>query len=498
MKRIALFIIIILTTIACSKVINDIEEDNKREGIIIDPTLLQQKWDITFFREFGQVQTNRFDQASLSLLPGGSLQLRIAQDLYEGNWALSANNRLLVIRINQSGKPQEDLNNDWVVTELSQNSLRIIEEDLEDDAEFHFEKSIPKQYDWSLLNQDWQIMSFTKDSEEISPLYNDFIISFTGPNEYLITQLNEIIIPLTFDLDQTTAMIRLNNGDDAEFIPDPIFRNWLIDELSEQEMIWSSGSEKVLLRKFTGEINRDPKVFDQQRLKGVWQIFYYLKDNEDYSDLIGQPLLRLADQAELNLKLDNGLVFPGNWEFDLNQDRININLELEDNYLDDLDDDWEIYYLSDDTLKMIELGDPDTEVQLVKKQVSFLPYPDQLIDSWKLTGINNNSDDDSEDDDSDDSDDEEGDDDDQDHDTSSYDDLTLKFMDDLSLEVIQPDFNLSGTWNVNADQLEVSLPQNEQLVFLSGTWFISQISNKKIILQKNDDDDDEIELILEK
>ena len=115
--------------------------DQERPGMAIDTELLVSKiWSVTFFGDNGQDETSQFSDVYLQFLP--NLRLAIIQgcETWEGEWIISPDSTLLVIRMpDNTPPPLDQLEDEWIITKLTDNNLIIIEQDDKGDEEFHMQ-----------------------------------------------------------------------------------------------------------------------------------------------------------------------------------------------------------------------------------------------------------------------------------------------------------------------------------------------------------------------
>ncbi len=140
MKKLLWSIFILITLLVLFGITSCIDGgDQERPGIKIDSELVVAKiWSISFFEDNGVDQTSAFADVYLEFQPNFRLAVINGCESYEGEWILSSDSTLLVIRMPGAIAPLDQLNDEWVITRLTDTELRIIEQDDKGDEEFHF------------------------------------------------------------------------------------------------------------------------------------------------------------------------------------------------------------------------------------------------------------------------------------------------------------------------------------------------------------------------
>ena len=102
---------------------NDSSDDNNNNG---NNSNLTGSWVITLFEEDGVNETSKFDGFTFAFNSNNSLDATKSGSTTKGSWSYGTDDssNKLIINFN-SGKPLEELNEDWVILEQTSKLLRL-------------------------------------------------------------------------------------------------------------------------------------------------------------------------------------------------------------------------------------------------------------------------------------------------------------------------------------------------------------------------------------
>ena len=99
---------------------------------------LTKVWKVSLFKDDGQNKTILFGDVFLEFRENFIFRITKGCDVIEGEWILSTDSTLLVIRIpDTSAEALKQLEDEWVVTWLTDSEMHFVEQDNKGDEEFH-------------------------------------------------------------------------------------------------------------------------------------------------------------------------------------------------------------------------------------------------------------------------------------------------------------------------------------------------------------------------
>ena len=169
--------------------------DEERPGMRVSTDLLLTKvWQVNLFKDNGQDKTILFNDVFLEFRSNFIFKITKGCDIIEGEWILSSDSTLLVIRIPDGHQPLDQLDDEWVITWLTDSEMRFIEQDNKGDEEFHLSTApLPAINCQScenvveiLTDSIWAITSFTVGSNDMTEQTRGSYLDFNRNGDVIL------------------------------------------------------------------------------------------------------------------------------------------------------------------------------------------------------------------------------------------------------------------------------------------------------------------------
>jgi len=450
--------------------------DQERPGIKINSELVVAKiWSVSFFEDNGVDQTATFSDVYLEFQPNFRLAVIDGCETYEGEWILSSDSTLLVIRMSNAQVPLNQLDDEWVITRLTETELRIIEQDDKGDEEFHF-KTAPLR---ALSCEDCQ--DFTNTAA-------DSIWSVTLFKNNLVNQTDELRGSyLRFNVDGTFLFESNSltyNGDWAvtdnceklvlEWTEEPpssvgfgpLDREWYVDHYDSELMEFYAADESEYELQLTKGLFPHCSEESEALHNTSWFIKKVIINSDDVSDQFRGTGFTFLTNNQLATEVIVGPAVLGSWMFTGDCDEFVLDSRLES--LQELNRQWLVLERSNQVIKLeFEENTLKIELELASGIPVIMPWCNNLINilqdtKWKVDSFIDNEED-------------------QSSDFSSY---QFDFNAAGSLVITDDNQQIDGQYGLvrGCQVLDLDLDLNGPLGAFNGNWILEEFNSYEIRL----------------
>jgi hypothetical protein len=449
--------------------------DEERPGMYVNTDLFLTKvWKVSLFSDDGQDKTILFGDVFIEFRENFIFRITKGCDVIEGEWILSSDSTLLVIRVpDTSSESLKQLEDEWVVTWLTDNEMHFVEQDNKGDEEFHLSVAPLPALNCAtcdnlmgiLTDSVWSITSFITGANDLTEESRGSYLDFSPNGEVVLYTDYEENVGLWAVTDQC-QLIQIQWLDDQ--LIDDFYSNledsWFIKSFDNTAIFLESESSSNL--QITKGRIPDCETTYQDLLNTSWSIDYMSINEDDVSDnFLGTGFTFLEDN-QLATEVIIGPAILGGWTIEGECNQLTLNIQA--GQLKELSRAWVITSMEPDVMVLVfEEGTLRMEMhwRTGKPQVSdqcadLLDY--LLEESWDIEKFTN-------------------DDQPSDHEIEAY---HLIFNADGSLIVYDADTEITGRWypSRNCQYLVVEIDKNSPAHGLSGTWEIEKREDQKIKL----------------
>ena len=465
--------------------------DEDRPGMKINTDLLVGKiWSVSFFEDNGADETAQFSEVYLQFLPNFRLAVIKGCETVEGEWILSTDSTLLVIRMPVDVDPPLDqLSDEWIITRLTENNLNIIEQDDKGDEEFHLQTAPLRALS-------------CQDCSEFTNILTDSVWSVTLLENTQVTQTDQLKgFYLQFFTDGTFTASSDNlqaNGEWAvtdncqklvlewQEVPtlgnalSDLAKDWIILQYDSEFMSFEADDESgTLMEMKKGRFPGCTELINSLH-NTSWYISFFAINSDVITPQFTGTGLTFLPNNQLATEVVIGPAVLGTWL--LAGDCDELILDIQAGLLTELSQQWIIEEIDDQIIKLVyEENTLRMEMHLRRgiPPVSFActKVIDFLKDkTWKVESFLENESDD----------------------TDSFEDYYFKFNLDGSFIVLNDNQEEIGSWSLirGCTSIDINVDNSGPLHELNHSWKIESYGDSQIKLIYSQSDDYK-ELILE-
>ncbi|MDN5211322.1 hypothetical protein QQ020_04645 [Fulvivirgaceae bacterium BMA12] len=475
MKNFLIICLLSSILLSCNDILED--PDLVRTGITIDPELMASSiWKVAYTNSDPQNGFTDFQGAFLEFNTDNTFDLvNSDHELFTGEWALSQERDLLVIR--SDGKiqaPFDEIENEWVILIAEDNHIRIQERDPQGSEEINFTTAsndeIPNMCEGItnlIKKKEWRIQRFVMAGDDITSWYSNFEFVFDTENKAVATNG-----PNTFDGSWQPGIRcdKFQLGFDHIGALNPISHLWRLSYFTENTISLTLTKESFTWEMIlvTGQNLADNLCDKAQSIvkAGSWKVSKFVTGNDNYSNDFQDFLFRFNSNGQLVAATEN-TEFIGDWSLVNGCKNMPLNIRGND-FLEKISEDWKLVLVSESLINLI------TETENRKKEIQFtkLPEPTDLCDSlikqfdkeqsWHVSLYQVNNEDLSD----------------------QLKGIAIAFNKDGTLTLTNGDLKINGDWNIkeNCEKVEIKVQGGGIVNKIAGEWYISEVTEKKIIL----------------
>jgi hypothetical protein len=448
--------------------------DEERPGMAINSELLSEKvWEVDLFKDDGQDKTGLFADVFLEFRPSFVFRVTHGCDVVNGEWVISNDSSLLVIRLPDNVEPLDQLEDEWVITWMSDTEMHIVEQDDKGDEEFHL-KVAPLQslscqsceeLSHELIKHDWSITSFSTQAKQYTEESRGGFLDFEEDGEVVFHINGETITGSWALVDQCqTLVIQWLEDNSYADLYLQLEDHWIISGIDQNTMVLeSNNANRLELSK-----GRLPscEVLHGSMVNTSWSIDFVSINDDDVSENFLGSGLSLLENNQLATDVFIGPAVLGQWILSGNCDQL--TLQIEAGQLKELSKQWVITELTSDRITLsFEEGALSMQMRLVREK----PEPTQkcldLLEKlknkhWSVKKFVEDG-------------------------SVVYNKLQyykFQFMEDGQLLAYDDQNEIYGTWypTMNCGRIVFQIEDRSVVTKLNGNWQIEMVEEDRIIL----------------
>jgi hypothetical protein len=449
--------------------------DEERPGLKVSTDLILTKvWEVVYFEDDGQDKTSTFQNVFLEFRPNFIFKITKECEIVEGEWILSSDSTLLVIRIPDSQEPMSQLEDEWVITLLTDTEMHFIEQDDKGDEEFHLQVAPLQSLSCQscdnltkiLTDSIWSITMLTGGANDVTMEAKGSYLDFQENGQVVLHVEDEELVGWWVITDNCHTL-KIQWQDD-QMLPELYYRlenTWFIQQTDDQFITFENETTDGELHITKGHI---PRCADLQStiLNTSWSIDYMVINNDNVSDNFIGTGLTFLENDQLATAVVVGPAVLGGWMFLGNCDRL--KLDIQAGQLKELSREWIITDIRDEKITMVyEEGTLRMELHLKKGKPILTAKCIELIDyivqsKWSVKSYSEN---------------------DQDNDPR-FDGYYFQFKEDGNLITWNSDQEIAGRWYPihNCDYIIIEIDRNSLMGPLVGEWKIENYNDNGITL----------------
>ncbi|GJM28123.1 MAG: hypothetical protein DHS20C17_07580 [Cyclobacteriaceae bacterium] len=429
-------------------------------------------WGVSLFKDDGLDKTALFNNVFIEFRPNFIFRITQGCETTDGEWILSSDSTLLVIRIPDNTEPLNQLSDEWVVTWLSDTEMRFIEQDNKGDEEFHLTvaplnalscKSCDHIDDF-LIDKTWSVTSLISNVGDITDEIRGDYIEFKENGEVILHSTDYQIVGSWALTDQCRLLVLRWFQD--QVYPD-VYRHledsWVIGE-TDQPLITLENDAGTL--ELTEGIIPYCQDLHTNVLNTSWTIDFVSINQDDVSDNFTGTGLTLLDNNQLATEVMVGPAVLGTWILTGNCDRISFDIQA--GQLKELSREWIIISVDEETITLVhEEGSLRMEMHLKKGAPQLSVECQEAIDhftygKWSIGKFTSNNS----------------------EDNTQYKAYSFKFKEDGTIVASDDTDEITGKWYPTGDcsQVVIYLDSNSSLSELSGKWEVEFYENGIIMV----------------
>jgi len=345
--------------------------DEERPGIRVSADYLATKvWGIEQFKDDGQDKSQLFQEVFVEFRHNFLFRVTHGCETIEGEWILSNDSTLLVVRIPDAMEPLNQLADEWVVKWLNDTEMHLIEQDNKGDEEFYLKVAPLNSLNCQncehitdqLTENPWSVTSLVGNlgdvTEEIRGAYFEF--NTDGTVTLFTDQYETNGTWAVTDQCQQLA-VEWNQGQVYPDIFQQIADSWSIGGLLPEVFNLENGSNGKLELSQGISPNCDELYVDLQNTS--WYVDFVSINQDDVSDNFRGTGFTLLENNQLATEVMVGPAVLGKWLLDGHCDHL--SLEIQSGQLKELARNWIIVDASNDSINLVfEEGAISMELRL--------------------------------------------------------------------------------------------------------------------------------------
>jgi hypothetical protein len=447
--------------------------DEERPGMAVSKDFLLTKvWEVEIFHDDGQDKSSLFNNVFLEFRPGQVFRITHGCDVIDGEWILSQDSTLLVIRIPDSPEPFSQLEDEWVITWLTDSEMHLIEQDNKGDEEFHL-KITPLQslncttcleLSQKLAENLWSITEFKTTDHEYTEASRGAYLEFNLNGEVkLYSGDDEITGSWVLTAQCNTLVIKWFDENIHSDHYKALQDYWYIHHIYSNSI--SLESEDGSLEVTKGKIP-DCVELHSQMSNTSWSIDYLSINGDNVSENFLGTGLTFLENNQLATDVIVGPAVLGDWILSGNCDILAIQIQA--GQLKELSKEWIITEIKPEQIFML-YEEGTLSMEMVLKRGKPHPTPNCLESvgiisdrKWSLAKFSENGY----------------------HDADYLYGYYLKFTDDGALLISNDSQEIMGTWYPVRDckNMVIELDREGAAGKLVGKWKIQTLESSKFVM----------------
>ncbi len=444
--------------------------DQERPGLRINSELILNKfWRVALFEDNGENLTHQFSDVYLQFLPNFRLSVTKGCQEFEGEWVVSPDSTFLVVRMNNVPAPLEQLSDEWVIANITNDQFHIIEQDDKGDEEFRFEiaplRAINcqecREFQNIVTDSVWSVAWLQSPTDNLTADFKGNYLKFQG---------NGLITWFAEDMQETgdwavtndCQLLTLDWGQEPIYQNGELAKSWLITTFDQTSIsLQSKDNADHNMRLIKG---RFPACHDQTEsfINTQWYINKFYVEGEDISDQFVGTGFTLLDNNQLVTEVLVGPAVLGTWVVGGDCDQLLVDLQVES--LQQLSRNWTIKKIEDQSIYLVH---ENMEVKLSKGA----PMSSEICNSiisiikdgrWNVSRFRIDS-----------------------QEKELLQSFTLQFQPDGNLMAEEGEDDFHGSWSLlkGCEQLSIDFGDTDVLVDLNADWYIEQFKKDEIKLK---------------
>ncbi|MDN5200150.1 hypothetical protein QQ008_02225 [Fulvivirgaceae bacterium BMA10] len=477
-----LIIVVVLILFSCGD-----DPINDRFGLAVEEEILVSNvWKVGTFQDGSTNSAAVYNSVFIQFNDNNTFDLiNEARNVYGGEWALTENNSLLVIR-NHETTPDiyKDIGDEWVVAKINDQELRIIERDGDGQEEFTFLPAtqielsgictaLQKRFVDSL----WTISYFSNNGADLTNSLRNYTFDFDDSG--VLRAFNNNVADIgswVTGIRCGKLRINLKNSSDLK----PLSTKWkviysspqlikLVSERAEKNMEVHFSTQNAILLTDDEICLRSNEIIKN----GYWRASKYIEGYDRPTVPFAGFILKFDRNDEL-IAISNTKKIVGEWNFIETCNKIAIHFS--DTSLKEISGTtWHLTHLSDSLITLLVEDDIERrEIHLVKQtdpqeKCNFLKQFLNDNFSWKVTKFDENGD----------------------LLTEEFSSSKIAFASDNSLKILSGNNVILGEWVLNDDCEAITISISEDQVSfsrLNAFWHITEFSEEQLVLVHEEND----------
>ncbi len=449
--------------------------DEDRPGMRVSTDLILHKvWKVTLFKNDGQDKTSLFKNVFLEFLPHFVFKITKECEIVEGEWILSSDSTLLVIRIPDSPEPLGQLEDEWVITWLTDSEMNFIEQDDKGDEEFSLQV-VPFQalscqscdnFTNILTDSIWSITMFTGGANEVTGETRGSYLDFKDDGVVVLHIEGEELVGMWAITDKCQTLVIQWQDDQMLPMPYHLLENtWIIQQTNNQFIAFENETSDASLQITKGRIPLCDEL-QANMLNTSWFIDYMVINDDDVSENFIGTGLTFLENNQLATEVVVGPAVLGEWILTGNCDQLRLNIQA--GQLTELSREWIITDIQDEKITLVyEEGTLRMELHLNKGKPILTIKCIELINylvqgEWSVKNYTEN---------------EKGTD-------TRFEGYNFQFKKDGELFIWNSDTEIAGTWYPirNCGYIVIEIDRNSVMGPMAGEWKIENYNDNGLTM----------------
>ncbi len=448
--------------------------DEERPGMAFSAdALLTKVWEVEMFQDNGKNKSNLFHGVFLEFRPNFVFKITTGCEILEGEWILSNDSTLLVIRIPGAPEPFNQLEDEWVVTSITETTIHIIEQDNKGNEEFILKVTPLRSLNCHscatvndvLTDSVWSITNFVTPSQELTDQSRGAYLDFDEGGEVTLHTYDQTVSGSWVITDQCHTLV-IQWFDDK--ISSKLFQlledHWYIHGIGPQSVSLETDNQ-VYLELAKGKF-QDCTELHTNMLNTSWSIEFVSINEDDVSENFWGTGFTFLENNKLATEVLIGPAVLGQWMLAAECNKL--NLEIQAGQLKGLSGAWMITELKQEQITLVlEEGALSVAMRLRKGQpkptANCLLFIDILTNKkWSVANFEENE-------------------------APSDPDLLgfqMRFNRDGSLIIWNDNQEVEASWYpiMDCKRIIIDLDRQSNIGKFSGKWSIVKSYNNKMIM----------------
>lgn len=244
------------------------------------------------------------------------------------------------------------------------NIIEANDDDCDDDSNTNISLS---ELETLLLECLWKVDDLEIDDEDLDDLFEGFLIDFQSLGVVLVTSPQGVVYTGTWSLIETTTSVKLN----LQIVGLPELNNvgWVFRQFDDDndddeiEVKFRNLEDELELEQVCTATN-NPDVQNIQSIitGGSWFVSLFIVDDDNETANYQNFTFVFNTNGSINVLVGQNNFATGSWATFLNsqnQLKLLLNFSDDDDPLNELDDDWDVFNITTTTIELKDLSDDD-------------------------------------------------------------------------------------------------------------------------------------------